>query len=192
MLEHTSLSECRACRLAGLSRDAYRHPPEPTAATQALSARIVELAQVRRRFGYRRLHDLLDEEFPGVGHKKIYCLYREANLAVGRRRKARRPAVERQPLMRADGLNAVGSMDFVSDVLANGRRLRCLTISDDFSHESINIVVDYGISGAYVIRALTRPPASAATRVRCAPTMARSSPVACSWPGRRCTRSSIC
>jgi putative transposase len=154
MLEHTSLSERRACRLAGLSRDAYRHPREPTAATQALSARIVELAQVRRRFGYRRLHDLLAPEFPGVNHKKIYRLYREANLTVRRRRKIRRPAIERQPLMQADGLNAVWSMDFVSDALANGRRLKCLTIADDFSHESIDIAVDHGISGAYVIRVL--------------------------------------
>lgn len=154
MLEHTSLSERRACRLAGLSRDAYRHPPEPTAPTQALSARIIELARVRRRFGYRRLHDLLDEEFPGVNNKKFYRLYSEANLAVRRRRKVRRPPAERQPLMRADGPNAVWSMDFVSDALANGRRLKCLTIADDFSHESIDIVVDHGISGAYVIRVL--------------------------------------
>lgn len=154
MLEHTSLSERRACRLAGLSRDAYRHPPQPTAPTQALSVRIMELAQVRRRFGYRRLHDLLDEEFPGVNHKKFYRLYREANLAVRRRRKVRRPPAERQPLMRADGPNAVWSMDFVSDALANGRRLKCLTIADDFSRESIDIVVDHGISGAYVIRVL--------------------------------------
>jgi len=50
MLEATPVSERRACRLAGLSRDAFRHPPEPTPATQALSARIIELAQVRRRF----------------------------------------------------------------------------------------------------------------------------------------------
>jgi putative transposase len=51
MLEQTELSERRACRLAGLSRDAFRHEPAPTPATRALSARIVELAQVRRRFG---------------------------------------------------------------------------------------------------------------------------------------------
>lgn len=51
MLEATTVSERRACRLAGLSRDAFRHPPEQAPATQALSARIIELAQVRRRFG---------------------------------------------------------------------------------------------------------------------------------------------
>jgi len=84
MLDQTVLSERRACRLAGLSRDAFRHPPEPTPATQALSARIIELAQVRRRFGYRRLHDLLRPKFPDVNHKKVYRLYSEASLAVRR------------------------------------------------------------------------------------------------------------
>ena len=156
MLELTTVSERRACRLAGLSRDAFRHPPEPTAATQALSARIIELAQVRRRFGYRRLHDLLRPEFPDVNHKKIYRLYREADLAVRRRRKAKRPASERQALSPASQPNAVWSMDFVSDALANGRRLKCLTVADDFSHESVDIAVDHGISGAYVVRVLDR------------------------------------
>ena len=135
---------------------AFRHPPEPTAATQALSARIIELAQVRRRFGYRRLHDLLRPEFPDVNHKKIYRLYREADLAVRRRRKAKRPASERQALSPASQPNAVWSMDFVSDALANGRRLKCLTVADDFSHESVDIAVDHGISGAYVVRVLDR------------------------------------
>ncbi|SHE31451.1 putative transposase [Thermomonas hydrothermalis] len=154
MLEASAVSERRACRLAGLSRDAFRHPPEPAPATQALSARIIELAQVRRRFGYRRLHDLLRLEYPTVNHKKVYRLYREANLAVRRRKKIRRPPGERQALAPAAAPNAVWSMDFVSDALANGRRLKCLTVADDFTHECVNITVDHGISGAYVVRAL--------------------------------------
>lgn len=154
MLELTRLSERRACRLAGLSRDAFRHPPEPTAATQALAARIIELAQVRRRFGYRRLHDLLRPEFPNVNHKKIYRLYREANLAVRRRRKAKRPVGERQRLQAATAPNAVWSMDFVSDALASGRRIKCLTVADDFTHECVDIAIDHGMGGAYVTRLL--------------------------------------
>ena len=49
MLEVLTVNERRACRLAGLSRDAFRHPPEPALATRALSARIIELAQVPHR-----------------------------------------------------------------------------------------------------------------------------------------------
>lgn len=133
MLELTMLSERQACRLAGLSRDAFRHPPEPSIATQALSARIIELARVRRRFGYRRLHDLLRPEFPNVNHKNVYRLYCDANLAVRRRKKARRPASERQALSPASAPNRVWSMDFVSDALANGRRLKCLCDCGPFS-----------------------------------------------------------
>ncbi len=107
MLEATPLSERRACRLVGLSLDAFRHPLEQAPAAQALSARSIALAPVRRRFRYRRLHDLLRPEYPAVNHKKVYRLYREANLAVRRRKKIRRPRNERQTLSAATAPNAV-------------------------------------------------------------------------------------
>jgi putative transposase len=156
MVAEHHLSERRACRLVGLSRDSYRNPPEADPATLDLRSKIVEIAQVRRRFGYRRIHDLLRPEFPGVNHKRVYRLYTEANLTVRKRRKAKRPLSERVPLQLAQSINEVWSMDFVSDSLANGRRIKCLTVADDFSHESVEIAVDYGISGQYVTRILDR------------------------------------
>jgi len=140
----------------GLSRDSYRHPPAVDEATQQLSAKIVEIAQVRRRFGYRRIHDLLRSEFPSVNHKRVYRLYSQAQLTVRKRKKQRRVASERVPLKVATRVNEVWSMDFVSDSLANGRRLKCLTVADDFTHECVDIAVDYGISGQYVTRLLDR------------------------------------
>ena len=122
--------------------------------TQELSSKIVEIAHVRRRFGYRRVHDLLRNDFPGVNHKRVYRLYRAANLAVRKRKKAKRPVMERTPLNIAQRINEVWSMDFVSDSLASGRRIKCLTVADDFSHECVEIAVDYGISGLYVTRLL--------------------------------------
>ena len=148
------MSERHACRLMGLSRDSDRHAPVASAQTAALKTKIVEIAQARRRFGYRRVHDLLRPEFPGVHHKRVYRLYTQANLTVRKRKKVRRPPAERTPLNIATKVNAVWSMDFVSDSLANGRRLKCLTVADDFSHEAVDIAVDYGISGQYVIRLL--------------------------------------
>ena len=71
MLEYTQMSERRACRLVGLSRDAWRHPPQPDAHTVRLGERIHAVAMERRRFGYRRVHDMLRTEFPGTNHKKV-------------------------------------------------------------------------------------------------------------------------
>ena len=101
MVESFQLSERRACRLVGLSRDSYRNPPVVDAQTVALREAIIAVAHVRRRFGYRRIHDLLRTRFPQVNHKRVYRVYRAANLAVRKRRKVRRPASERQPGQRA-------------------------------------------------------------------------------------------
>lgn len=57
-----------------------------------------------------------------------------ANLAVRKRKKAKRPLSESVPLQIAQRVNEVWSMDFVSDSQANGRRIKCLTVADDFSH----------------------------------------------------------
>ena len=154
MVEQFQLSERRACRLVGLARDSYRNPPQETEMNQILSAKIIEIAHVRRRFGYRRIHDLLRPAFAGVNHKRVLRLYQQANLSVRRRKKAKRPSAERVPLQLARAVNEVWSMDFVSDSLATGRRIKCLTVADDFSHECVEIGIDFGISGEYVTRML--------------------------------------
>ena len=60
--------------------------------------------------------------------------------------------LERVPLHECQDINKFWSMDLVSDSLASGRRIKYLTITDDFSHECVDIVVDYGIGGKYVVR----------------------------------------
>ena len=154
MLDGVGISERRACRLVGLSRTSYREPPSADARTVELSARIVELAYERRRFGYRRIHDLLAREGHAVNHKRVWRLYRQNNLAVRKRRKVKRARSDRMPLLQPQAVNQVWSLDFVMDSLANGRRIKCLTIVDDFSRECVDIAVDHGIGGEYVTRLL--------------------------------------
>uniref|UniRef100_UPI00406C7785 IS3 family transposase n=1 Tax=Rhodoferax sp. GW822-FHT02A01 TaxID=3141537 RepID=UPI00406C7785 len=81
------------------------HLPEADQVRLALSSKIIEIAQIRRRFGYRRIHDLLRPEFSGVNHKRMYHLYTEANLTVRRCREAKRPPADRVPLQLAKSIN---------------------------------------------------------------------------------------
>jgi len=154
MRSRTTISERRACRLVGLSRSVLAYRARANPADQELKDKLSTLAAERRRFGYRRLHALVRREGIQVNHKRIYRLYREAGLAVRRRRRRRGISVERQPLFLPTGPNQVWSMDFVMDALDNGRRLKCLTIVDDFTKESVDIVVDHSIPGQYVTRVL--------------------------------------
>jgi putative transposase len=152
VMEH-ELSERRACTLVGLSRDAYRNPAPESAFNTRLSAQIIEIAHTRRRAGYRMIHDLLRPDNPGINHKRIYRLYSEADLAVRRKVKAKRYG-ERVPLVQAETVNQTWSMDFVSDSLSTGRRLKFLTVADDFSHECVQMAVDFGMGVGYVTRLL--------------------------------------
>ncbi len=154
MLKATSISERRACALVGLSRDSWRHPPQRAQHDLATSQRIVELAHERRRFGYRRIGDLLRAAGNKINDKRVYRLYRLADLSVRKRRGKQRLKLERVPLHECRSINEVWSMDFVSDSLASGRRIKCLTVTDDFSHECVDIAVDRGIGGQYVVRVL--------------------------------------
>jgi putative transposase len=156
MRTHTRISERRACRLVGVSRTVFRYQHTESVESTVLQSRLVELAAERRRFGYRRLHLLVRREGIEVNHKRIYRLYSEAGLAVRRRRRRERVAVEREPLSLPSGPNEVWSMDFVSDALADGRRIKILTIVDDYTKEAVDLAVDHGISGLYVTRVLDR------------------------------------
>lgn len=139
----------RACGLVGISRSLYRYRSRRPDST-ALRQRIAELATLKRRYGYRRIYLRLRREGWEVNRKRVYRLYREAGLAVRRRRRKRIGVVERKPLLRPTAVNQSWSMDFVADGLADGRRFRCLSMVDDFSRECLALEVDTSLPGTRV------------------------------------------
>lgn len=152
MRAKTFISERRACRLIGLSRSVLGYQPQPE--DGRLRDRLEALAGERRRFGYRRLAVLLAREGIRANHKRVHRVYRAAGLAVRRRRRRDRLAVPRQPLVLPAVANDTWSMDFVFDALYDARRLKCLTVVDDCTKESVAIVVARRMGGDEVARIL--------------------------------------
>lgn len=152
MLKATSISERRACALVGLSRDSWRIPPQRAQNDQATSQCIVELAHERRRFGYRRIADLLRAAGTKINDKRVYRLYKLAAPSVCNRCGKQRLELDRMRLHERRANDEVWSMDFVGDSLANGRHIKCPKITDDFGHECVDIAVGHGIGGQYVVR----------------------------------------
>jgi putative transposase len=148
------LSERRACQIISADRKTIRYrscrPPEVE-----LRAKLRDLANERRRFGYRRLFILLRRDGEPSGVNRIYRLYREEGLSV-RKRKARRRAVgTRAPILDEAKANARWSLDFVHDQFACGRRFRVLNVVDDVTRECLAAIPDTSISGRRVARELT-------------------------------------
>ena len=125
-----------------------------------MNAQLLERLQVhatdRPRFGYRRLHTLVDREGLHVNHKRVYSVYREAKLQVRRRRRKRLTRGQRVPLPPASHRTERWSMDFTVDTLADGRGFRTLNIVDDFTRECVAIEVDRSLPGLRVVRVLDR------------------------------------
>jgi putative transposase len=153
-MDRAGLSERRACALVGMERASFRYRSKRPAQV-VLQERLKTLAAERPRWGYRRLHVLLRREGHRINVKRTYRLYRGLGLAV-RRRKRKRVSVERKPLITPAQPNERWSIDFVSDALENGRKIRCLTIVDDFTRECPAIEVDTSLPGLRVIRVLER------------------------------------
>ncbi len=145
----------RACGLIGISRSLYGYRSRRPACA-GLQERITEIAALKRRYGYRRVYTRLRREGWAVNKKRVYRLYREAGLAVRRRKRKRIGPVERRPLPKPTAPNLSWSMDFIADGLADGRRFRCLAIVDDFSRECLAIEVDTSLPGTRVAAVLDR------------------------------------
>jgi putative transposase len=147
------LSERRACAIVNADRKMVRYRSRQPLDT-GLRAQLRELANERKRFGYRRLFALLRQQGEPSGINRIYRLYREEGLTVRKRRARRRAVGARAPILVEARPNARWSLDFVHDQFACGRRFRILNIVDDVTRECLAAIPDTSISGRRVAREL--------------------------------------
>ena len=147
------MSQRRACQALDVDRSSVRYRSRrPDDAP--IRSRLREIAAVRRRFGYRRLHVLLRREGILLNHKKLRRLYAEERLQVRRRSGRKRALGTRAPLSLPQGPNQRWSLDFLHDQLSDGRRFRILAVVDDFTRECLALVADTSLSGQRVGREL--------------------------------------
>lgn len=150
--ESYRVSERRAVKALGAHRSAIRYRPKRPALDAPVRKRIEEIAAVRIRYGYRRIHVLLQREGWNVNLKRVYRIYCLAGLNLRSKRPLRRRMashrVARPDVTRA---NDCWTMDFVSDALFNGKRFRALTVMDQYTRECLTIHADQHIKGEQVV-----------------------------------------
>jgi len=150
------VSQRRACRIFRFVRSVVRYQSVADPQT-ALRMRLRDLALARVGYGYRRLQVLLWREGWRVNHKRVYRLYREEGLGLRKRAPRRRRACLKRELRPVASVkNECWSMDFMSDELFDGRRIRILTLVDNHTRESLAIHVAQRIRGMDVVEVLER------------------------------------
>ena len=133
------MSERRSCGFVGMSRNGYRYRPVPRDDSQLLGV-LRDYSRAHPCEGYRKAMAVARKELgEPVNHKKVERLWREEGLSVPRKRRRRRrgKGIPRAPV--AEKTGHVWTMDFAEDSSQDGRKLRFLAITDEFTRECLVI-----------------------------------------------------
>ena len=150
------LSSRSACALMKVSRSMLNYRAlQPTKDAAALAV-MRELSAQYPRFGYRRIGVYMERAGYPMSWDRTHRLWKLAGLQVPRKRPRKRVASQRPRPLPATGANQVWAYDFVFDACANGQQLKCLTVIDEWTRESLEIDVQGSIRSGRVIEVLSR------------------------------------
>jgi putative transposase len=154
VLKH-GLSVRLACECLGISETCYRYTPKLSGENGEIAHWLLTLTEMHKRWGFGLCFAYLRNVrgFPW-NHKRVYRIYRELELNLRIKPRARLKRERPEMLSVPTAPNQVWSMDFMSDALADGRKIRTFNVIDDYNREGLAIDVDLSLPSARVIRAL--------------------------------------
>ncbi len=148
-------SQRRICKLLKIQRSTYQYKPR-VKNDEEVRKRMLELAEKHRRRGCPHIHRILRREKLVMNHKRTERIYREEKLSIRRKRRKKTAAQLRVQIPDATRPNQQWAMDFMSDALFNGRKIRTLNLIDEYTRECLAIEVDTSINGVRVTNVLSR------------------------------------
>ena len=155
ILTGLKVSERRSCQLVGISRHGVRY--ESRRSDSALLEKLKAIAEKHPRYGYRRACALLSRDGNEVNHKRVHRVWQEAKLSLPLRRpRKKRVGASATICSQALRPNHVWTYDFVFDRCANGQQLKLLTLVDEYTRESLAILVATSIKSRAVVEVLSR------------------------------------
>jgi transposase InsO family protein len=152
-----ALSERQACRLVGQPRGTQRYTVIVRADEDALTQAIIGLASQYGRYGYRRITSVLSDAGWSVGTDRVQRIWRREGLKVPKKQKARGRLWLNDGScirLRPERRNHVWSYDFVEAQTHDGRKVRLMTLIDEFTRECLAIRVARRINSLGVLETM--------------------------------------
>ncbi len=147
----------RICILFNFNRSNYYYKEAKDNQAVVLIQKIKDIAVTRVRYGYRRIYIMLRREGFLVNHKRVYRLYCQTGLQLRNKTPKRRvKAKAREDRIMVKSRKDCWSMDFMSDNLFTGEKIRVLTVVDNFTRVSPVIDVKFNYKGIDVVNSLKK------------------------------------
>ncbi len=156
LLETGKFKKYRACRLTGLSESTFYYQSHVSRNDEPLKAKLIEVAQVRPRWGCPRLFDLVRRSGFTDNYKRVERVYSAAGLSLKIRKNKKKKRDLRVALPKPTCPNEIWSMDFMQDQLFDGKRFRTFNLVDEFTRESLVIHVNRSIRSVNVVEILNQ------------------------------------
>lgn len=150
------LSVRRACALLSVARSGLHYESQMVSKDAPVLSAMVLLSAQYPRYGYRRIQVFLERQGHRMSADRAWRLWRKAGLQVPRKRPRKRLATNRPRPRPPTGPGQVWAYDFVFDACANGQQLKCLTVIDEYTRESLAIDVAGSIRSGRVIEVLSQ------------------------------------
>jgi putative transposase len=159
--EKLGVSQRRVCKVLGQNRSTQRYelkmPVKDAPLIQAIEKQ--KSKRKHRRYGYRRICEILRRKDWLVNHKRIYRLWLQCGFKLPKKQRKRKHfngnSANACDQKCAEYKDHVWSYDIVEDKLENGRKVRMLNIVDEFTRENLSIDVGFRITG-YVVTEVLR------------------------------------
>ncbi|MFB9990968.1 DDE-type integrase/transposase/recombinase [Deinococcus oregonensis] len=129
----------RACFLAGFPKSSWHYQAKPRQDDE-IRRRICELVGQHPRRGSRFIHALLVKEGNKVNRKRVRRIWREEGLTI-KTKPSRKIRTGNTLPMTAESPNHVWTSDFIFDQTLGGTTLKILTLTDEFTRQSLAIRV---------------------------------------------------
>jgi len=155
MLREEHISERRGCALVGTHRSTIRYVPRGRD-DEPLRDKLKRISNQYKRYGYRRAWAELRREGFVVNHKRVHRVWKEARLQRPVRVRKPRGKSKGQVPLKARYPDHVWTYDFMQDATLDARKLRVLTIMDEYTRRSMEIEVARRMPAGAVIAVLER------------------------------------
>ncbi len=142
----------QACRVANIDRKTYRYQPKKKQDNKVIEDLLKMFSAQHPTYGFQKLFNLIRLKNYSFNHKRVYRIYCDLRLNLKIKPKKRLAPRTKTTLTQPKNINQCWSLDFMSDALTSGRRIRTANVIDDCNREALGILISFSLTSKRITR----------------------------------------